>query len=73
MNSSDGPTLQPTTIRPAAPADLRDVLSICQARELADGAAVFLTAERLASEWEALGYQLAEQVCIAETADRKGL
>ena len=69
MNSGDGPTLQPTTIRPAAPADLRDVLSIRQARELADGGAVFITAERLASEWEALGYRLAEQVCIAETAD----
>jgi GNAT superfamily N-acetyltransferase len=48
---------------------LRDVLSIRQARELADGGAVFITAERLASEWEALGYRLAEQVCIAETAD----
>lgn len=57
------------TIRPAAPSDLRHVLHIRQAQEQADLGAPFITAERLAADWEALGRRLGKWVWVAESAD----
>jgi GNAT superfamily N-acetyltransferase len=61
----DGLIHQSFVVRPATLADLRDVLSIRQAQELADSATVCTTADQLAGEWEALGNHLAEQVWVA--------
>jgi GNAT superfamily N-acetyltransferase len=69
MNVSDDQTKPPFRIRSAALADLQTVLHMCQSQELADGGAVFTSADRLANEWKALGDRLAEQVWVVEVAD----
>ena len=58
----------PAVIRPAASADLHTVLSIRQAQELADSGTSSTTAERLSTEWMALGPRLAEEVWVAVAA-----
>lgn len=64
---------RPVAIRPAAPSDLRDILRMRQAHELAENGTIYTMADRLTAEWGALGPRLAERVWIAVTADASAL